>query len=97
MATGAGAYSGRYAGLRRLPKSLTAPENAAIPATAATTKMGILNLWKKLFLLDPELDPDPDPELELELCCCEPVVSSPLRRAVTKSAWAAAGFVVERI
>jgi hypothetical protein len=96
MAAGAGAYSGRYVGLRRLPTSLTAPESTVIPTNAATTKMGILNLWKKLFFaLDPEFEPEPEPELES--CCCVLVVSSPLRRAVTKSAWAAAGSVVERI
>lgn len=94
MAAGAGSYSGRYEGVRRLVTKYTAPRNAATPPTAATAKMGILYFWKK-----PELLFDPDPEFDPELLpgCCEPVVSFPLSRVATKSAWAAAGFVVERI
>jgi len=92
MAAGAGSFNGRYVGLRRLVTRYTAPKNAAIPPTAATTKMGVLYFWKKpeLFLFDP--DPDPEP-----LGCCEPVVSVPLSRVATKSAWALAGSVVESI
>jgi hypothetical protein len=93
MAAGAGSYSGRYADLRRLVTRYTAARNAAIPPTAATTKTGILYFWKKPELLfDPDPDPDPAPWK-----VCEPVVSDPPSRVATKSAWAAAGFVVERI
>jgi hypothetical protein len=53
--------------------------------------MGILYFWKKPELL---FDPDPDPD---PLNVCEPVVSFPPSRVATKSAWAAAGFVVESI
>lgn len=84
---GAGSYSGRYTGLRRLATSHTAPVSAATPATAAAAKMGILYFWKKLLLPDPEL---------LLLWRCELVVSCPPSRAATKSAWASAGIVVER-
>jgi hypothetical protein len=91
MAAGAASYSGRYADLRRLVTRYTAARNAAIPPTAATTKMGILYFWKKPELL---FDPDPDPD---PLNVCEPVVSFPPSRVATKSAWAAAGFVVESI
>jgi hypothetical protein len=52
--------------------------------------MGILYFWKKLELLLFDFGPDP-------LNVCEPVVSCPLSRVATKSAWAAAEFVVERI
>lgn len=94
MAAGAlaGSYNGRYAGLRRLVTRYTAPRNAAMPPTAATTKMGVLYFWKKFEL--ELLDPGPEPE---PLGCCEPVVSVPLNRVATKSAWAVAGSVVERI
>lgn len=91
MAAGAGSCSGRYADLRRLVTRYTAVRNAAIPPSAATTKMGILYFWKKPELLfDPEPDPDP-------WKVWEPVLSTPPSRVATKSAWAAAGFVVERI
>lgn len=97
MAAGAGSYSGRYAGLRRLVAIYTAPRNAAIPPIAATTKMGILYFWKKPEL-DPELEFEFEPEPEPEpLNVCEPVVSFPPSRVATKSAWAAAGYVVESI
>ena len=74
--------------MRRLVTRYTAARNAAIPPTAATTKTGILYFWKKP---EPFFVPDPD------LNVCEPVVSVPFSRVATKSAWAAAGFVVERI
>jgi hypothetical protein len=82
---GAGAYSERYAGLRRLATSHTAPVSATTPIPAATTKMPVLYFWKKLFF-----------RLDAEKCCGF-VVSFPLSRVATKSAWAAAGSVVERI
>ena len=91
MAAGAGSCRGRYADLRRLVTRYTAARNAAIPPTAATTKMEVLYFWKKPELL---FDPDPDPD---PLNVCEPVVSFPPSRVATKSAWAAAGSVVERI
>jgi hypothetical protein len=58
--------------------------SANTPATAAAAKIGILCLWKKLLF--------PDPVLQ----CCELVVSCPFSRVAEKSAWASAGFVVER-
>lgn len=80
MAAGAASYSGRYVGLRRLVTKYTAARKAAIPPTAATTKMGILYFWKKPELL---FEPEPGPE---PLNDCVPVVSFPLSRVATKSA-----------
>ena len=48
--------------------------------------MGIPYFWKKLILLNPE-----------PLKCGEPVVFVKPCRVATKSAWAWAGSVVERI
>jgi len=58
-----------------------------------------LYIWKILGLLEPEPEPEsePEPEPEPELIDCELVVSIPLSRDATKSTWAAAGSVVERI
>ena len=41
---------------------------------------------------EPDIEPEPEP-----LNVCEPVVSFPPSHVATKSAWAAAGYVVERI
>jgi hypothetical protein len=54
--------------------------------TAITAKMVFLYVWEKLFLLDPE-----------PWKCGESVVPFKPDRVATKSAWAWAGSVVERI